>query len=201
MNVQGVALGDMLKQSMAVLTKPSVDTFEQFEQRGGQREGLIYVLVAAAIAGAVAFVFNLLMGGVGAALMGLLVAVIGPIVGYFVFAILIHYVGTRQGGTGTQDEVFYSMALFTAPILAFNGIIGSIPVLGCLALPVTLALSLYQLYLGYVATRSSMNLESNKAIITVVIAIVIEIVAFMIISAVLGMVGVGLGAASGAFNG
>lgn len=200
MTVQGVSLGEMFKQSTAVLTRPSVDTFEQFERHGGQREGLIYVLVAAAIAGVVAFIFNLL-SGIGGALMSLLIAMIGPIVGYFVFAFLVHYIGTRQGGTGTQDEVFYSMALFTAPILAFNGVVGSIPVLGCLAMPVTLALSLYQLYLGYVATRSSMNLDSNKALITVVIAIVVEIIVFLVIGALLGFLAAGFGAMSGAFNG
>ena len=200
MTVQGVSLGEMFKQSMAVLTRPSTDTFEQFERHGGQREGLIYVLVAAAISGVVAFVFSLL-SGFGAAVFSLLSAVIAPIVGYFIFAFLIHYVGTRQGGTGTQDEVFYSMALFTAPILAFNGIVGAIPLLGCLALPVTLALSLYQLYLGYVATRSSMNLESNKALITVVIAIVVEVVVFILIGTLLGLLAAGFGAAAGVING
>ena len=200
MTVQGVSLGEMFKQSVAVLTRPSPDTFEQFERHGGQREGLIYVVVAAAIAGVVAFVFSIL-GGFGAALMALLTVTVSPIVGYFVFAFLNHYVGTRQGGTGTQDEVFYSMALFTAPILAFNGIVGGIPLLGCLALPVTLALSLYQLYLGYVATRASMNLDSNKALITVIIAIVIEVIVFIVIGLVLGLLAAGFGAASGAFNG
>ena len=43
MMIQGVSVGDMLNQSMTVLTKPSVQSFEQFEKRGGQREALIYV--------------------------------------------------------------------------------------------------------------------------------------------------------------
>lgn len=200
MTVQGVSLGEMFKQSTAVLTRPSPDTFEQFEQHGGQREGLIYVVVAAAIAGVVAAVFSIL-SGFGAALMALLTAMIGPIVGYFIFAFLIHYVGTRQGGTGTQDEVFYSMALFTAPILAFNGIIGSIPLLNCLALPVVLALSLYQLYLGYVATRSSMNLDSNKALITVIIAIVVEVIVFMVIGLVMGILAASFGVVANTISG
>ena len=51
MMIQGVSVGDMLNQSMTVLTKPSVQSFEQFEKRGGQREALIYVVIAAVLVG------------------------------------------------------------------------------------------------------------------------------------------------------
>ena len=64
MIVQGVSIGDMLNQSMTVLTKPSVQTFEQFERRGGQREALIYVGVAAAVGGVLSALFGIFSGGV-----------------------------------------------------------------------------------------------------------------------------------------
>jgi hypothetical protein len=41
MMIQGVSINEMISQSMTVLTKPSVQSFEQFERRGGQREALI----------------------------------------------------------------------------------------------------------------------------------------------------------------
>jgi hypothetical protein len=80
-----------------------------------------------------------------------------PLLSFFVSAWLIYTVGKSQGGTGTQDEVFYTVALYLAPILAINGVIGSNVLFACLAFPVSLALGLYGIYLGYLAIRSSMN--------------------------------------------
>jgi Yip1 domain len=180
MMVQGVSIGDMLNQSVTVLTKPSVQTFEQFERRGGMREAIVYIGVAAAVAGIAGLVFGLL-GGIAGAVAGLLGGLLRPLISYFVFAYVLYYVGKQQGGTGTQDEVFYTCALYTAPLLAVVGVVGSIPVIGCLFAPVSLVLGLYQIYLGYLAARSSMNLDQNKAIITVAAAIVAQIIVAVVI--------------------
>lgn len=197
MIVQGVSISDMLNQSVAVLTKPGVATFEQFEKRGGQREALTYVMTAAGIGAVVALLFGLL-NGIGAAILAGVLAFVGPVISFFLFSFLVYTVGKSQGGTGTQDEVFYTNSLYAAPILAVNGAIGAIPILGCLALPATLALSIYQLYLGYLATRSSMNLEQNKAIITLVVAIVAQIIIGMIIGGIFAAIAVMIGVGSGA---
>src|SRR5262249_32592899 len=103
-----------------------------------------------------------------------------------------------QGGTGTQDEVFYTCALYTAPLLAIVGVVGAIPVIGCLFAPVSLVLGLYQIYLGYLAARASMNLDQNKAIISVVAAIVAQwIVAVFIISAIFAAIFAGAALSNG----
>jgi hypothetical protein len=200
MMIQGVSVGEMLNQSVTVLTKPSVQSFEQFERRGGQREGLTYVGVAAVLAGVVGGVFGLLTGGIVGLVGGLVAGIILPVISYFVFSFLIYTIGKSQGGTGTQDEVFYTTSLYTAPILAINGVIGAIPLLNCILLPATFLLGLYQIYLGYLATRSSMNLDQNKAIITVVLAIIAMWIAAAVIGFVFATIGIGAAAASGAFN-
>jgi hypothetical protein len=198
MMIQGVSIGDMLNQSMTVLTKPSVESFEQFERRGGQREALTYVIAAAVLVGVVGAIFGVLGGVVG--IVGGLLRGVFALIGFYVFAWVLNYVGKMQGGTGTQDEVFYTAALYTAPILAVTGVVGAIPIIGCLALPVTFALGIYQIYLGYLAARSSMNLQQNPAIITVVAAIVAQfVVAVFIGGAILAAI-VGGAAASGALN-
>jgi Yip1-like protein len=170
MMIQGVSVGDMLNQSMTVLTKPSVQSFEQFEKRGGMREALIYVGLATAIAAVAGLVFGL-VGGIGGAIVGLLTAVLRVLIGYFVFSYALYFIGKQQGGTGTQDEVFYTTALYIAPIMAVTGVVGAIPFISCLFAPVSLALAIYSAYLGYLAARSSMNLDQNKAIISVVVAV------------------------------
>jgi hypothetical protein len=200
MMIQGVSIGEMLNQSMTVLTKPSIQSFEQFERHGTQREGLIYVGAAAALAGIVGAVFGLLTGGIAGLIGGLVIGIVGPLLSYFVFSFLIYTIGKSQGGTGTQDEVFYTTSLYTAPILAVTGVVNAIPFLGCILLPATLILGIYQLYLGYLATRSSMNLDQNKAILTVVLAIIAMWIAAAVLGFILAAVGLGAAAASGALN-
>lgn len=186
MMVQGVSIGEMLSQSTTVLTKPSVQSFEQFERRGGTREAVVYIAVASALAAVAGLVFGLLTGGVGGAIAGLLGGLLRPLLGFFVFAYVLYWIGKQQGGTGTQDEVFYTCALYTAPLLAIVGIVGAIPLIGCLFAPVSLVLGLYQIYLGYLAARASLNLDQNKAIISVAVAIVAQwIVAAVIVGAIL----------------
>jgi hypothetical protein len=184
MNTSTSSLSEMVSSSIVVLTKPSIGTFEQYERRGTMRDALIYMGVAAGLAGIVAFVFGLL-GGITTAITALLAGMLLPLIGFVVFASVLYFVGKQQGGTGTQDEVFYTCALYTAPLLAITGIVGAIPLIGCLFAPVSLVLALYQLYLGYLASRSSMNLDQTKAIISVVVAILAQLIVGGIIAALI----------------
>ena len=199
MMVQGVSINEMLNQSIQVLTKPGVETFERFERHGGQREATIYIMIAAAISAAVALVFGLL-NGIVAALLGAVLGFILPVVGFYIFVFLVYFIGKQQGGTGTQDEVFYTMSLFVAPIQAVTGAVGAIPLLNCLALPATLALGIYQIYLGYLGVRSSMNLDQNKAIITLVLAFIAQLFIGFIIAAIFGVIFAAFGVSSGAIE-
>jgi hypothetical protein len=185
--VQGVSINEMLNQSIQVLTKPGVETFERFERHGGQREATIYIMIAAAISAAVALVFGLL-NGIVAALLGAVFGFVLAVVNFYIFVFLVYFIGKQQGGTGTQDEVFYTMSLFVAPIQAVTGAVGAIPLLGCLALPATFALGIYQIYLGYLGVRSSMNLDQNKAIITLVLAFIAQFIIGIIIGVVFGVI-------------
>ena len=199
MMVQGVSISEMLSQSVTVLTKPGVASFEQYEKRGGQREGLIYVAVAAAIAAVVALVFGL-FGGILAAIISAVFAFLVPIASYYLFSFVLFFVGKQQGGTGTQDEVFYTTSLYVAPLLAIVGAVSNIPIVGCLVLPVTFALGVYQIYLGYLAARSSMNLDQNKAILSVAAAIIAQWILGAVLIAIAGSIAFGIAASSGALN-
>ncbi len=184
--IQGVSFNEMIEQSINVLTSPNVATFEKYEKKGGQQEALTYIGAAAVVAGVVAFVFNVFTSGIGGAIAGLILGVIGTLVGFYIFAFVLYFVAQQQGGTGTQNEVFYSAALYSAPLVAITRIVSSVPVLGCLLAPATLVLALYQAYLGYVAARSSMNIDQTKAIISVVAAILAQIIVGAIITGIVG---------------
>lgn len=154
-------ISDMFPQSVAVLSKPSVATFEQFEKRGGTTEAAIYVVVGAIIAG----VLGLLKGGVG----GLLAGLLGTLISFGVFTALVYVVGKNLfKGTGTYPEVAYTFALFYVPISVVSSVIGIIPILGAL---VAFILGLVNIYFGYLAVQSSMNLrDSTSAIVTLVLS-------------------------------
>ncbi|MEX2534182.1 MAG: YIP1 family protein [Trueperaceae bacterium] len=158
------SISDMLSQSRTVLTSPSVATFERFEGRGTLRDALIYVAIAAAISG----VFGL-SEGVG----GFLRNVISTLVGFLVFTYLVHWIGKQRGGTGTLDEVAYSFALFWAPLSVIFGVVTLvllITIIGVFLLPlVALAALALNVYFGYLAVQSSMNLSGGGTTWTVLL--------------------------------
>ena len=170
------SLSEMVNNSIVVLTKPRVSTFEMFERRGNLTNALVYVGVAALISGII---------GLSSGLLGLLGGVISTLVGFLVFTGAVFYIGQSQGGTGTFDEVAYTFSLFAAPIsviLAVLGLLAKIPLLGCLFALVILAVVLAQIYLGFLAVQSSMNIaDRTKAAVTLVLAGVVWVVVFALI--------------------
>ncbi len=172
---------NMVSQSIQVLSKPSVATFEQYEGKGNMRDALIYVGVAAVIAGLLG-----LGGGIG----GFLRGIITTLVGFFVFTYLVHWFGKQQGGTGTLDEVAYTFALFWAPLSIVFGIVTLVLVItliGILLVPlVAIAALVANVYFAYMGVQSSMNLtESNKIWMTLGAAFVGAIVVNIVVGAIL----------------
>jgi hypothetical protein len=141
-----------------------------------------------------------LLNGIGFAILAGVVTLILPVLSFFITGLVVYQVGKSQGGTGTQDEVYYTLSLFMAPILAINGAVGNIPILACLALPLTLALGIYQIYLGYLGVRSSMNLDQNKAIITMVVAWIVQVIVGAVIGGIVAAIAVAMGVATGSIQ-
>jgi hypothetical protein len=180
------SLSEMVNSSIVVMTKPSVSTFEMYERRGNLASALTYVGIAAAISG--------ILGAVGATsiIAGLLGGVISAIVGFLVFTYSVFFIGKSQGGTGTYDEVAYTFSLFWAPLAVIGAVIGLIgrvlPLLACvIGLPVALALLAAQIYFGYLAVQSSMNIrDSGRAIITLVVAAILAFIVNVVIAGIFG---------------
>ena len=171
---------DMINQSMEVLSKRDVPTFEKYEDKGTVREAIIYVGLAAVLSGLLG-----LSGGIG----GFLNGVISTILGFLVFTYVIYYFGKTQGGTGSFDHVAYSFALFWAPLAVLFGAVTLVLVvtlIGLIFVPlVAIAAIAANVYFAYLAVQSSMNLrESNKIWITLVVAFVATAAAQLIIGRV-----------------
>ena len=184
----------MLNASMAVLRRPAVATFEEYEKNNVQW-ATIYVAIAAvvsAILGAIAFAIQrpyieqqlrdaqTQLGGqidltgalasrsvVGAVFSGLL----GTLIGFFIFLGIVYLIGRAFGGSGNFGELAFDMSLFWAPLMVVRALI-SIIAIGPLALLTglaSLAIGIYNLYLTYLAIQSGMNLPKNKALYVILI--------------------------------
>lgn len=163
-----VSLQDMFAQSTAVITQPSVTTFERYEKRGGLQSALIYVMVAAVVSALIAALFSFFHSDV--TFFGQLFSRLITIpVQFLIFTGAVYLIGgSLFKGTGTYPEVAYTFALFFVPLSIIGTIIGIIPILGWL---VSFVISLVMIYFGYLAVQSSMNLrEQVPAIATLVLA-------------------------------
>ncbi len=202
MMVQGVSINALFDQSIGILKSPDGEAIKQAGQQGSMRETIIYLGVAAGIAGVVALLSGLLEGLVTPAaalplgLIRLLLAVVAPIGGFFIFAFILHAISKQQGGSLTQNEIIYTTALFAVPILGLNAAVGSIPKIGCVYQPVAISLLLYQTYIAYLYLRTDANLIQNRAVISAAVAGVAMII-FLITMGVIGSA-TGMIAGSGA---
>jgi hypothetical protein len=184
----------MLNASMAVLRRPAVGTFEEYEKNNLQW-ATIYVAIAAvvsAILGAIAFTIQrpyieqqlrdaeTQLGGqidltgalasrsiVGAIFSGLL----GTLIGFFIFLGIVYLIGRAFGGTGNFGELAFDMSLFWAPLMVVRSLISVIAIgpLAFLTGLISLVIAIYNLYLTYLAIQSGMNLPKNKALYVILI--------------------------------
>lgn len=174
MNTSTASLSQMVSSSIAVLSRPSIATFEQHERRGTLQNALLYLAVAGVVGAVVGFLGGLWPGGpsaIGGALSGFL----NIFICFLLFTGTTYYVGKSQGGTGTLDEVAFTFSLFCVPLF----ILGSIPVLSVCLSPIALAITVY---FAYLAVHSSMNLnDSAKVIITLGAAALVTIIGYTVI--------------------
>lgn len=193
-------LAEMVAQSRDVITNPSVGTFERYEKRGSIGTAGVYMLVAAVAAGVLSFIPALISSGGPNPLSLFVGGVVGALINFVIFTGLVYYLGKSMGnGTGSWDEVSYSFALFIAPLAVISGLItlvvallGWIPLLGGLVgvagFVGLIAVLLAQVYFGYLAVQSSMNIhDQTKAVLVLVLSAVGTVVAQIVLGALGGI--------------
>lgn len=172
---------EMINGSVAVLTKPSVATFEEHE-----RNNLQWALIYSVLAGVINAIFVGLgallfpqanvtgleeFGGTAAAGPPNIIALVFFTIIFSIIGLLFYWgvtfaLGRAFGGTGEFGELAYDMALFSAPLTVVSSFFSLIPFVGGIA---SLVLSIYSLYLTYLAIQAGMNLPSNKALYVILI--------------------------------
>jgi uncharacterized membrane protein len=187
---QRTSIPQMVAESRDVIANPSVSTFERYEHRGTIADAAIYIGIAALIA-ALPSLFLSIPAALG--------SVIGTLISFFIFTGLVYFIGQQMGGTGKFSEVTYTFSLFSAPLYIIGGLIGLvvlllafIPVLGWLAVLaggiIALVIAVVQIYFGYLAVQSSMNIsDTGRAVITLVLAAIGSFIVRLLIGSIFGI--------------
>lgn len=202
---------EMINGSIAVLTKPSAQTFEQHE-RDNLVWALIYAVIASVINGILsAITWPLQVGQIRAQLEAqnvpsdviettlaqqgniinlVLGGIFSTIIGSLIIWGLIYLLGRAFGGTGSFGELAWGISLFSSPLSVAQTLAGAIPLIGWF---ISLALTLYGVYLVYLAIQSGMNLPARKALYIAIILAVIAIIFVCIAGTLIAAVSLALG--------
>lgn len=185
---------EMINGTVAVLSRPSVSTFEEHE-KDNLGWAVLYYVIAAVINGIITAItypftsarlqsqFAELPGGTAqAANPGIVGSVVGSIIGtliiLFLYLGLVYLIGRAFGGTGNFGELAYDIALFGAPLSVAANIVNIIPFVGWV---LGLAIFVYNIYLTYLGIQSGMNLPKDKALYVILILAAIGIAIFLCI--------------------
>lgn len=160
------------------------------------QEALMVVIITAVAGGIGGFLGGILNGSFGAAIVGLIVGVVMGIAGYYIWAYLTQWIGTKLfNGTAEVDELLRTLGYASAPRIL--GILVFIPYVGPL---LSLAGALWSLVAGVIAVREALDFDTGKAVLTIVIGWVIVFVITAIVGSVLGLGAAGLGALTGGLS-
>ena len=87
---------------------------------------------------------------------------IGGVLGALIYAALVQVVAKMLGGTGTFEKLFYGFTAYGAPLGMVTSVLGAIPFLGCLSIP----LGIYGIVLNVVANQAANEYDTGKAVIS-----------------------------------
>ena len=162
------------------------------------QEALTVVIIAAVATGIGSLGASLIGGrGFGAAILALVVGIVLAIVGYYIWAYVTYFVGTRVfNGIAEPGELLRTLGYAYAPNVL--GIFNLIPCAGGL---IALVGAIWSLVAGIIAVREALDFDTGKAVLTVIIGWIAILLVNLAIGAVIGISVVGLSAVTGGLGG
>ncbi len=142
------------------------------------QEALFVVILIALVNGILSLPINLLFGrGFATSVLMLIFGVIWAVVGYFLYAYVAYWVGVSLfHGTADVGELRRTLGYAYTPAIFFW-----VPCIGWLIAPIWL------LATGVVAVRQALDVDTGKAVLTVLISVVVLWVVYMILLSILGL--------------
>jgi len=145
-------------------------------------QALLVVLIGAAASGLSSLIGGI-FGGFGQALVDMIVSVIMVIVGYYIWAYVTYFVGTRFfGGKAEPGELLRTLGFAYAPQVL--NVLGFIPCIGGL---ISVVVAIWTLVAGFIAVREALDIDSGKALITVIVGWLIIFIATIILGTIFGL--------------
>ncbi|HEY1293493.1 MAG TPA: YIP1 family protein [Chloroflexota bacterium] len=149
---------------------------------------------------AVASGIGLLLGGIvqgrpGAAIGGLIGAIVLELIGWAVWSFVMFFVGTRLfKGTATYGELLRTLGFAYSPGVLL--VLRFIPVLGGI---IVLIVGIWRIVTGFFAIREALDLDTGNTIATIIVGFIAYLVVAVIVGAIFAGLGLGAAALTGAF--
>ena len=161
------------------------------------REALTVVIIVTILAAVGSFVGSLFLSfEIVPLILGLAWAIIWGIAGYYVWAYLTWFIGTRFfKGTAEPGELLRTLGYAYGPRVL--GVFAIIPCIG--AIPAFIG-AIWSLVTGVVAVREALDTTTGNAVITVAIGWVVIFVISLVVGGIIGVGTLGLGALSGSLQ-
>ena len=161
------------------------------------REALTVVIIVTILSAVGGFVGSLLLGvGIVPAILGLAWAIIWGIAGYYVWAYLTWYIGTRVfKGTAEPDELLRTLGYAYGP-----RVLGMLAVIPCVGGIAALIGAIWSLVTGVFAVREALDTTTGNAVITVLIGWAVLFIVSLVVGGILGAGALGIGALSGSLQ-
>jgi len=174
-------LSEKLIDRMIRAAKLDVELYEEVEADESLTPQAIAVVVIAALAGGIGGALGTIIGpgGVGAFFRALILTPIIAVIGYFIWAALTYYIGTRLfQGTADYGEMLRAIGYsYTPQVLS---ILSFIPCAGAIF---SLVGAIWALVAGVIAVRQALDFDTTKAVITCIIGWVAMLILYAIFSA------------------
>jgi hypothetical protein len=174
------------------------DFYEEVEKDTSYQQDALMVVILASVAGALGEFLRLLFRGhVGAAFWQLIVTAVIGIAVYYLWALLVQFVGTRIfKGTGDFGEVSRALGFAWAPrvinILSFIPVLG--PIVGFLAW-------IWSIATGFIAVRQSLDQDNTNAALTVIVSAIVAFLIQLLIVAIFAAIATAIGITAAAVTG
>jgi hypothetical protein len=159
-------------------------------------QALTVVVITAVCAGIGVALGALIAGRPGLAAGGLIGAIVTQLIGWAVWSYIMFFVGTRMfHGTATYGELLRTLGFAYSPGVLL--ILSFIPLLGGV---IGLVVAIWRIIAGFIGVREALDLDTGNTIAVIVVGIIAYIVVLAILGIVLGALGLGAAALTGAFN-
>jgi hypothetical protein len=194
---QPIATSTSLTDRMLRAARLDVALYNEVEADLTATSQALTVVVLTAVASGLGNALGAAFGGRPERLVGGMIGgVLIELLGWAVWSFVMYFVGTRFfGGTATYGELLRTLGFAYSPgvllILRFLPIVGGL---------IAFVVSIWRIITGFIAVREALDVESGKAVATIVLGFVGYLIVLAIVGTIFAALGFGAGLLTGSFS-